>query len=156
MGKSAGKDITGQRFGRLLAICPTEKRTRSFGKSGGSVIWECKCDCGNTTEVPLKYLVHGITKSCGCLQKESFANLRLDVTGQRFGRLIAIRPTDKVKRSGGVVWECKCDCGNVVEVTVGHLSKGATRSCGCFFHDKQVEYAKSINMDERFGMIENT
>jgi len=35
-----------------------------------------------------------------------------DLTNQRFGRLIAKRPT-KERRSGSVVWGCKCDCGNL-------------------------------------------
>ena len=49
--KGAGKtgkptDISGIRFGLLTAIKPTNKRA-----SNGSVIWLCKCDCGNFTEV---------------------------------------------------------------------------------------------------------
>lgn len=64
--KGAGKtgksiDITGKRFGLLVAIKPTEKRA-----SNGSIIWECKCDCGNTTYVPLGQLTRGHTLSCGC------------------------------------------------------------------------------------------
>lgn len=38
------KDITGQRFGRLTAIQPTQQRVR------GAVIWQFKCDCGTIIE----------------------------------------------------------------------------------------------------------
>ena len=59
------KDLTGQRFGRLVAVCPTEKR------SGTSIVWECRCDCGNTTYAAAGSLKSGNTNSCGCLCKES-------------------------------------------------------------------------------------
>ena len=64
--KGAGKtgkpmDITGRRFGLLVAIKPTNQRS-----SNGSVIWECLCDCGNTTYVPLGQLTRKHTLSCGC------------------------------------------------------------------------------------------
>lgn len=64
--KGAGKtgkmfDITNMRFGLLTVIRPTDKRARN-----GSVIWECKCDCGNTTEVPVNQLIREHTLSCGC------------------------------------------------------------------------------------------
>ena len=57
-------DLTGQRFGRLTAIIPTEKRR------GRCVIWLCRCDCGNLTEVSLDDLRREHTKSCGCLHRE--------------------------------------------------------------------------------------
>lgn len=52
-----------------------------------------------------------------------------DITGQRFGRLVAIRPARK--RRGHRTWLCKCDCGNSSIVRFGHLIDGGTRSCGC-------------------------
>jgi hypothetical protein len=53
-----------------------------------------------------------------------------DITGQRFGKLTAIKPTDKRER-GGVVWECKCDCGNITYVQAPNLRSGRNISCGC-------------------------
>ena len=57
-------DITGKRFGMLVAIEPTK------GRRDNSVIWKCKCDCGNVTYVSSGNIVGGKVKSCGCLQKE--------------------------------------------------------------------------------------
>lgn len=57
-------NLTGQRFGRLIALYPTDKR------KNGSIIWYCKCDCGNFAEVSSDCLVNGKTKSCGCFRKE--------------------------------------------------------------------------------------
>lgn len=58
-------ELSGQRFGKLVAVrshYDSEKRI---------TLWECKCDCGNTCNVRANSLVHGRTKSCGCLRKES-------------------------------------------------------------------------------------
>ncbi len=52
----------------------------------------------------------------------------VDITGNRYGRLVAIRPTER-RQSGAVVWEFRCDCGNSAFVALPNLSR--TRSCGC-------------------------
>ena len=53
----------------------------------------------------------------------------LDITGQRFGSLTALK---KVKSRGGkTYWLCQCDCGNQKEIQTSHLTSGATKSCGC-------------------------
>ena len=59
------KNITGQRFDRLVAMYPTERRD-----SRGAVIWHCRCDCGNETDVSYSSLLYGTYSSCGCLRKE--------------------------------------------------------------------------------------
>lgn len=53
-----------------------------------------------------------------------------DLSGQRFGRLVAIKPVRK-DNWGNYVWECRCDCGNVIEIPSGNLHKRNTKSCGC-------------------------
>lgn len=63
-----GIDITGQRFGRLVAIklIPKEERTWSNKERA----WLCKCDCGNEVIVRQRSLRGArVTKSCGCLRK---------------------------------------------------------------------------------------
>lgn len=55
---------------------------------------------------------------------------RIDLTGQRFGRLVAIKDAGYVDH-GHRVWECKCDCGNTVFVRAGSLKSGYTKYCGC-------------------------
>lgn len=57
------KDLTGQRFGRLVAIEPTKQRNR------GAVVWRCKCDCGTECLTTSTSLIRG-KKSCGCLKHE--------------------------------------------------------------------------------------
>jgi hypothetical protein len=60
--------MSGQRFGRLVAISYAGKRANS--KDRHIVLWNCKCDCGNETIVSQVNLSQGTTKSCGCLKRE--------------------------------------------------------------------------------------
>jgi len=125
-------DATGERYGRLVAVYPTNKR------SGSSIVWLCICDCGNTSHVASTRLRRGTTKSCGCLAREcsikSGKARLIDQTGHRFGRWTVLRDTGK--RSGGhVIWECKCDCGNIVDVNGSNLTNGTSRSCGCYLSE---------------------
>ena len=69
--KYAAADITGQKFERLTALYPTDKRD-----SKGSVVWHCRCDCGNETEVSYNQLVYSHMQSCGCKKKEHDEKLK--------------------------------------------------------------------------------
>ena len=60
-------DITGKRFGRLVAI-------ERVGSQHKSPLWKCICDCGNIIDVSLQKLNTGDTKSCGCLKKDYYKN----------------------------------------------------------------------------------
>jgi hypothetical protein len=57
-------DIISQRFGRLTALRPVEKRDHKY-------FWLCICDCGKKVVVQGKKLRNSHTRSCGCLKKES-------------------------------------------------------------------------------------
>lgn len=57
-------DLSGKVFGRLVAISLSEKRI------AGRTAWNCLCECGNKTIVTGCNLTNGVSKSCGCLQKE--------------------------------------------------------------------------------------
>jgi len=58
------KDISGQRFGRLVV----KRLVGTVPKIGA--IWECQCDCGKTIDIPMRYLRNNKYKSCGCLKRE--------------------------------------------------------------------------------------
>ena len=58
-----------------------------------------------------------------------------DLTGQRFGRLVALRPTHRRYSTGAVLWACRCDCRKRVTVPSASLLSGHTRSCGCLCRD---------------------
>lgn len=56
-----------------------------------------------------------------------------DVTGQRHGKLVALRRLD-VKKSGSWLWECQCDCGRVRQLTTVEFAD--RKSCGCLSKKK--------------------
>ena len=62
--KRFSKDIKNLRFGKLIALSPTEERKH------GSIVWNCKCDCGNFCKVSAEQLLAGKTQSCGCLNSK--------------------------------------------------------------------------------------
>lgn len=58
-----------------------------------------------------------------------------DITGKRFGRLLALGPVGVIKFPSGanhVRWLCRCDCGNEKVISIAKLSTNYTKSCGCF------------------------
>ncbi len=61
---------------------------------------------------------------------------RLDLQGQRFSRLTALRPAHYDERQKKLNWECRCECGKIVYVHTNSLTSGNTKSCGCW--DKEV------------------
>ena len=127
------KDLTGQRFGRLVVVESTDKR------SGRSVVWECLCDCGNECSVAGYNLTRNNTRSCGCLHSELLAERTAKgLTGQRFGRLVAVESTDERSSDGNVIWLCRCDCGNECKVVGRSLTRNNTRSCGCLWRETRA------------------
>lgn len=54
-----------------------------------------------------------------------------DIAGQRFGRLIALEPTKERDGDGGILWLCRCECGNITKGSAYKLRKGIKNSCGC-------------------------
>lgn len=113
----------------------------------------CKCACGNVKEIKLSNVRNGHTSLCGCFEKSSRYNRKhhVDIANKRFGMLTAIRTTNKRKNNGGMIWECKCDCGNIAFVSYYNLSKGKTTSCGCRKTSKWEDfidnYLSSLNID---------
>jgi hypothetical protein len=63
LSKKTLKDISGQRFGRLLVLNQHKIR-------GTSGIWLCRCDCGKEKWIRPNALKSGVSKSCGCFGRE--------------------------------------------------------------------------------------
>lgn len=51
------------------------------------------------------------------------------IAGERFGRLVAVRPSHR--RGGQLYWACQCDCGTEHTVPAYALRSGRVKSCGC-------------------------
>lgn len=63
---------------------------------------------------------------------------RLDLTNQRFGKLIALEPGPNQGRR--TTWKCLCDCGNETTVRTENLRSGHTTSCGCAVHQPSKRF----------------
>jgi len=71
---------------------------------------------------------------------------RIDLTGQRFGRLIAIKPTEKRGVNHSIIWLCRCDCGNLKEVNSNNLRKSNTKSCGCLKNEVARKHMRELGL----------
>lgn len=142
-------DLTGQTYGRWTVL----ERAESLNNK--DTCWLCRCQCGNEKIVFGKNLKNGRSKSCGCYKKE--VNIQqqieknqsrsLDITGERYGKLTAIEPTDQ-RKGKSIIWKCKCDCGNIVYVSVDSLrGQHSTKSCGCL--------GRSVGEYNIFQLLEN-
>ena len=140
VGRKA-EDLTGRVYGRLTVLERVENRN-------SLVMWKCRCSCGEITIASSHDLTIGLKKSCGCLRKES--SRKMDITGRRYGKLVALYPLGKTEESGSMLWRCRCDCGNEVDVSVSCLNKGNNKSCGCL----KKEYQKLVH--DRLHLIDGT
>ena len=132
------KDISGEKFGQLTAV----SRVPPVPGGTGSVKWNCACDCGANVIVSYGNLSSGHTKSCGCARELCGERFKKDLTGIRFGRLVAIRAVGKTDWRN-ITWECACDCGATHIASAGHLTHGDTKSCGCL--SAEIKREANIN-----------
>ncbi len=152
------KDLTGKRYGKLVVLGEPQ-----IGKRG--TIWKCQCDCGNICYKVSTDLIHGSTKSCGCLKAELHSTMN-DLTGQQFGELTALY-SDKVANDDQRIWHCKCRCGKEVDIRAGALRSGKTKSCGCktskgnltirnFLQDHQINFIQEYSFNDLYVFSHNT
>lgn len=80
----------------------------------------------------------------------------VDLSGQRFGRLFALRPVGRA--ATGLRWYCLCSCGRSRVVVSIRLKSGKTRSCGCLQREavsgNMIEYHKKKKKREYDTTIE--
>ena len=150
------KDLSGQRFGKLVVDCVDEKRS-----GNGKVYWWCDCDCGGRKSIQSTSLTRKKrgTKSCGCAINSKSAkekacatrnNYPEDIIGLKFGRLIVVEKTEiKSKRKsdkGSYLWKCLCECGNVCYYSrYALITPNGVRSCGCLYNESRYEASKKYN-----------
>ena len=123
------ENLLGQVFNYFTVIDGPIKRNKK-------IYWHCKCKCGTEKDIRADELKSGRTKSCGCYKKSviiqnNIERQTLDLTDQRFGKLVAKEKTNKRTNDGRVIWNCLCDCGTYIEVGTHDLQQHKIISCGC-------------------------
>lgn len=124
------KDMTGQVFGRLTVT------GYAGSDSKGQAMWYCDCECG-TKGVIVKgpNLRRGLTKSCGCLRRET-GKRNAKITGENnslpmvfiddiYGDLLVVKRQEAFSH-----FICQClRCGSLISVTRSELVKGEKTMC---------------------------
>jgi hypothetical protein len=121
-------DLSGQVFGRLTVI--RDSGIRRHHQS----IWICSCECGAEYHAIGSSLKSGLTRSCGCLRRDTPASNRKEITGLKVGRLTVLRISER-RKGRSLMWECECECGNATTVRGRELRSGTTLSCGCLMRE---------------------
>ncbi|MGC7872605.1 hypothetical protein ACPUYX_13880 [Desulfosporosinus sp. SYSU MS00001] len=66
----------------------------------------------------------------------------VDITGHKFGRLtVRVRAPNDIHNKA--MWQCECDCGEVVIVCGTSLRTGKTSSCGCLNREMTSAWNRS-------------
>ena len=79
---------------------------------------------------------------------------RLDITGQKYGKLLALNYDHTDEKSKKAVWKCLCDCGKYHFATAKDLRSGNTKSCGCIKIDraKHMKYKDGRCKERLYGV----
>lgn len=110
-------------------------------------IWKCRCDCGGEMLLDTRQLQRGTVRDCGCSGIKVKPGQK-NLTGQRFGKLVCLEPTNERGPNGGTVWRCRCDCGSECLAVSTQLAQGYKKSCGCLSHPPLKDY-----VGKQFGSL---
>lgn len=127
-------DLENKTFGRLSIL------DMAFVKNY-KCHWNAECVCGKRVIVRRDHIVSGRVRSCGCYNSDKS---KKDLNGMVFGRLTIIRENGRSKHKG-LVWFCKCRCGEYVNVRASKLLSGNTSSCGCLHKEISSIVGKIVN-----------
>ena len=148
-------NLIGQRFEKLTVIALSDK------KQDNKRMWECQCDCGNTTYALTRDLRNGRRKSCGCLHKDMSKAISQSVEnrknkmkekwiGSKHGFLVVLA-LDETKTDKERWWICKCEnCGSIKSYRNSNLY--TTQSCGCI-NSKGEEKVAKILIDNNIPFV---
>ena len=132
-------DETGNTYGYLKVL------ERAKNDSSGRAQWKCECKCGNIIEVKGTSLRMGITKSCGCYQKEQTSKASTkNLLGQTIGNFTILESIQGAKNGVRHKWRCRCNlCGNE-QVLISTSNLTQQESCGCLNESKGTRIIKKI------------
>lgn len=131
------EDLTGKRFGRLIVV------RRGDNDKTKRPQWWCKCDCGNPklVLVAATHLRSGHTQSCGCLKEIN--KKRVNLIGFKCAKLTVEKFLGFQNHRS--MWECRCECGNTINLPSSALSQHKNLSCGCVQSKAEYELEKYLH-----------
>lgn len=138
-------EMIGEQYGRLTVIEIVEKYKKN------QTYCRCICDCGNEKVILASNVKRGLTRSCGCLERESrFARCHdRFYVGEQVNDFTLIEKTDKRARNGSAIWKLQCKCGNIIEASPSQIKHANKKSCGC-------DYVNPLLIDltgQKYGML---
>lgn len=74
-----------------------------------------------------------------------------DISGHRFGRLVAKEHVGSTGQAQHALWRCVCDCGKEIEAAGAYLRRGNIKSCGCL---QEENYFQPV-LPDAAGMAKN-
>ena len=136
------KNIIGKTFGEYTVL--EYVGPRKCGNKTSASLYLCQCSCGNKRVVAGNDLRNGSCLSCGHTRMIN----NNDYLGHKFGMLTPIKRIG----SNPPKFECKCDCGNTIQVAQPLLRNGSSVSCGCLTKKKiglaNRKFNKIVRLDD--------
>jgi hypothetical protein len=125
--------LVGKKFGNLTVL--GESKTKN---ANGKYLWNCLCDCGNTTKIAMSLFKNGNTKSCGCLKINNLKgenNYQARRIIEKFGEHISSKDPWYI-RASNIIDRCKLeniktDFEGAAELAI-YLRKIAPQKCPVF------------------------
>jgi len=168
------KDLTGKRFGKLVAIRDIGSRQEGKRKFRW---WLCKCDCGKFTKVRAGHLIGGQT-SCGCIKILSKGESQFNQVFERYKRQARQRGLDfKLgKRQFKELISSDCFyCGSIpgsiqhnqkangdyiysgvdrIDNSIGYINKNCVPCCKiCNWMKRTMDYGEFINHVKKICIV---
>ena len=113
-------NATGQTFNKVTIL------EDKIGKENSRA--RIRCECGAEKIVGRYDVFNSKIKSCG---ETKCGEKWIDITGQRFDQLLVIKYVGPSHNKHTIIWECQCNCGNIVHAKYCQLITNHKKSCGC-------------------------
>ena len=123
------------------------------------IIAHAICECGNEINTKLHSILHGHTKSCGCLLLESMYNNSRYTKHEYIGKIIRGRlrvKEIKQTETGGILWSCEClMCHKIADINPKLVvERNWHIDCGCMEPEARLRNQKYTSQEligQNFG-----
>lgn len=117
----------------------------SNGGNGKPRIYRCECSCGKIKDYRATFLINNKRSSCGCKNRE-------DLTGKIFHRWTILNYAGKNNLNRNI-WQCRCLCGTIKNVSADSLRAKESKSCGCYKIEQTSKTKFKDLSGKKFGKL---